>query len=403
MKKITTSLLLVLAFVACSEQDSNRPANVKEVVKEAFAKRANVKAIKAELITTDGFSELTAKKDNEKLLAEMSDNGKDFKFFSDMGDTQISFDGSKYVVVNHNDKWFYSFENPQEYSRSLSNHAETLRNFLPFASTEDFAVNVDTSAAYKDFKWENDTTLNNEEAYHISKKSNDDNLGLDFYTDQIISKASGFPLIVNSTVRNGEHLVQKEEMIVKNIDIVADIEDSKFSLEIPEAYKTYDQYIAEYEKSKQDENDKTTEITPVELKEGDIVPNWDLKDADGKLVSLESLRGKPVILDFWGTWCVWCVVAMPKIEAVYQEMGDKIHVYGISCKEPEGADPKAFLKEKKASYPTLVNGDNVAKLLNVQGYPTLLVIDKDGKLLYKHSGYDKDMDKTLIKILNDNL
>jgi thiol-disulfide isomerase/thioredoxin len=164
---------------------------------------------------------------------------------------------------------------------------------------------------------------------------------------------------------------------------------------------TYEEYVTSQNQKEMEKAADT--ITPVEMKEGDLVPDWTLKDADGKEISLSSLRGKPVILDFWGTWCIWCVVAMPKIEAVYQEFGDKIHIYGISCREPEGANPKEFLKEKKVSYPTLVDGDKVAQLLNVQGYPTLYVIGKDGKLLYQHSGYDKELDKNLTKILKENL
>ncbi len=396
MKKITSSLLLVLAFAACSEQ---RPENMREMLKASYQKRATVKAVKTEIKKLDGFSEVSAKPEIQKIKAEMEPNGKDFKFFSDSEEMQVAFNGEKLVIVSHKDKWFIEMSDPQEYTRQLKRYSEVVKNFLPFSSAEDYFKTVDTSTAYDEYVWNNDTTVNKEEVYHISRKSHDEGIGLDFYTKQMISKKTGFPYEILTLVKNGDHLVQLDNMYLNKIETLEDIDDKEFNLEIPEAYMPYDTFIAEFERKKQEESGVADEITPVELNEGDVVPNWTLMDADGNEVSLESLRGKPVILDFWGTWCVWCVVAMPKIETVYQEIGDKAHIYGISCKEPDDADPKAFLKEKGVTYPTLVKGDNVAKLLNVEGYPTLLVIDKEGKLLHKHSGYSKDLDKSLIELL----
>ncbi len=391
MKKITATLLLVLAFAACSEQ---KPANMKEMLKDSFKKRSTVKAIKAEVTNASGFSENTTKKEIKNIQAEMGENGKDFKFVIVKDGFEVAFNGDKFVMINHTDKWFKESSIASEYNDDLQHFSEEISHYLPFSTAEEFAAIVDSSKTYDDFVWGKDTTINNEELYHLSKKTNNQELGLDFCTDQFISKKTGFPMEEWATIKNGEHLVQKKNLYVKTIETVADIDDANFTLEIPSGYVTMDEYYAK--------QDKPKEIESAELNVGDVVPNFTLKDADGNEVSLESLRGKPVVLDFWGTWCVWCVVAMPKMEIVYQEMKENSHIYGVSCKEKEGADPKAFLKEKGVSYPTLVDGDEVAKLLNIKGYPSLLVIDKEGKLLHQHSGYDKELDKTLIDLLKAN-
>ncbi len=393
MKKITATLLLVLAFAACSEQ---RPATMKDMLKTTYKTRSTVKAIKAEITKAKGFSENTAKPETKTIKAEMEENGKDFKFVIIDNELEAAFNGEKFTIVNHKDKWFKVMTNPQEYNMEIQRNSEEIKNFLPFATFEDFSSTVDSSDKFDDYVWGIDTTINNEEVYHISNKSHDDELDLDFYTDQFISKKTGFPLEEWSTIKNGDHLVQKKNLYVNKIESVPDIDDANFVINIPQDYITVEEFFAKDDKKQQQE------VKSTELNIGDVVPNFTLKDADGKEVSLESLRGKPVVLDFWGTWCIWCVVAMPKMEAVYQDMKENAYIYGISCREKESADPKAFLKEKGVSYPTLVDGDEVAKLLNIEGYPSLLVIDKEGKLLHKHAGYDKELDKTLIKLIKEN-
>ncbi len=49
-------------------------------------------------------------------------------------------------------------------------------------------------------------------------------------------------------------------------------------------------------------------------------PDFTLNDINGKPFSLSSLRGKYVVIDFWGSWCIWCIKGMPKIEGVLREV-----------------------------------------------------------------------------------
>jgi thiol-disulfide isomerase/thioredoxin len=55
----------------------------------------------------------------------------------------------------------------------------------------------------------------------------------------------------------------------------------------------------------------------------DPIPTLRFKGADGKVVSIESYRGKPLLLDFWATWCGSCVAGLPELAELYQQAKDK--------------------------------------------------------------------------------
>ncbi|MBX3043985.1 MAG: TlpA family protein disulfide reductase [Candidatus Kapabacteria bacterium] len=148
----------------------------------------------------------------------------------------------------------------------------------------------------------------------------------------------------------------------------------------------------------------TPNSRPKSPMEGQPASDFTLKDLDGKNVTLSQLKGNIVILDFWGTWCHWCVKAMPKLQNVHEKYkGKNVIVLGISCNEREGADPKKFLKDNNITYNSLVLGEQVASQYGVTGFPTLYVISKDGTILTSMSGYSDNMDTDLINLINENL
>jgi peroxiredoxin len=71
---------------------------------------------------------------------------------------------------------------------------------------------------------------------------------------------------------------------------------------------------------------------------GKVLPNIELPDADGKLISLESLRGKYVLVDFWATWCTPCIGEIPNLKKTYQKYHDKgFEIYSVSLDNNRGA------------------------------------------------------------------
>jgi thiol-disulfide isomerase/thioredoxin len=130
---------------------------------------------------------------------------------------------------------------------------------------------------------------------------------------------------------------------------------------------------------------------------GDQVPSLKLKSADGKVVALDSFRGKPVLLDFWATWCGPCIAALPRLAQIYQEAKDKglVLLTVDQDEEPDTADK--FLAKKGYTWPNFHDGDGqIEKLVGAFGIPRTMLVDAQGKITYDGSGVDEEQLRTAI-------
>ena len=130
-----------------------------------------------------------------------------------------------------------------------------------------------------------------------------------------------------------------------------------------------------------------------------LAPEWELYDAQNKLVSSSEFKGNPVILHFWATWCPYCKKLQPGLDDLYKKYQSQgLQMVAISFWEDEGANPQAVIEERGHSFKTLVNGDKVAKRFHVKGTPTTFFIDADGKIIAKTRISDPD-DHRLEKVV----
>ncbi len=123
-----------------------------------------------------------------------------------------------------------------------------------------------------------------------------------------------------------------------------------------------------------------------------VVGDMTLTGLDGKPVQLKSLTdGKVALVDVWATWCAPCLAAMPhldKLHAQYREQG--FTVVGIMIDKNARSIGPDFMKDHQVGYPILMDDDaqTVEKNIGeVQGIPTLLLVDKNGKILQRFEGY----------------
>ena len=128
------------------------------------------------------------------------------------------------------------------------------------------------------------------------------------------------------------------------------------------------------------------------LNENSTIPSWYAVSQDGTLYSRESLKGKIILLDFWGTWCAPCLKAMPEIQRINDlfSKNNKVVVIGVSANERTKNTSRNYFSEMNYSYVHIPNGDEIAKLFNVKYYPTVYLIDEDGKIVDALAGYRKD-------------
>jgi thiol-disulfide isomerase/thioredoxin len=115
-------------------------------------------------------------------------------------------------------------------------------------------------------------------------------------------------------------------------------------------------------------------------KMGTIAPDFVLRALEGNEVRLSNLRDKIVLLDFWATWCLPCREALPVIAKVEREWAAKgLRVLRITDEEPDIVNE--FLKGAGLKFATLVNGSEVWSRYGVNTIPTIVVIDKTGKIV----------------------
>lgn len=119
-----------------------------------------------------------------------------------------------------------------------------------------------------------------------------------------------------------------------------------------------------------------------------VAPAFALKTPTGETVSLESLQGKLVLVDFWATWCVPCVKAMPDMQKLQDKYGAKgFTVVGISIDEEGTKKVASFLAKSKVkfTYPILLDSNDTWKQWSVKSVPSVMLV-KDGQILKHWSG-----------------
>ena len=138
---------------------------------------------------------------------------------------------------------------------------------------------------------------------------------------------------------------------------------------------------------------------------GSPAPAFNLTALAGERLSLDHYRGKVVLLDFWQTWCVPCVEAIPHLKSLQQKYKDQgLVVLGVSDKlDQEGINVlRKFASDYSVSYPLLIDDKGlVAAKYAITGYPHLFIIDGAGRIALERQGVidDKDLEQEILETL----
>jgi len=148
------------------------------------------------------------------------------------------------------------------------------------------------------------------------------------------------------------------------------------------------------------EEDKANTIAKNEMI-GKPAPELVLKDKNGNDFSLSSLRGKYVVLDFWGTWCGWCMAAFPEIKEYYAAHPKEFEIVGIAFKDEEEKWRKV-LDKYALPWINVFDYNDLHDKFYVTYAPNYVLIDKEG-IIVDFPQYHTDVIKLLNELREKNL
>lgn len=139
-----------------------------------------------------------------------------------------------------------------------------------------------------------------------------------------------------------------------------------------------------------------------EIEEGKRASDFTLKDINGNDFNLASLfgKGKYIVVDFWGSWCSWCIKGFPKMKEYYNKYRDRLEIVGVACYDKEDKW-KASVAKNNVPWLHVFSPDGITEeSYGVTGYPYKVLISPKGKVIKCFKGETDEFYETLDKELD---
>ena len=120
---------------------------------------------------------------------------------------------------------------------------------------------------------------------------------------------------------------------------------------------------------------------------GSEIPDFTLKDPAGKEVRLTSLKGKPLLINLWATWCAPCVAELPALNRLAEKRGDSLKILTISQDMTQGERVAAFLQSKAPRLEPWLDPENtLTDHYDTTILPTTIYYDANGREVWRYIG-----------------
>ena len=120
-----------------------------------------------------------------------------------------------------------------------------------------------------------------------------------------------------------------------------------------------------------------------------VAPDFTMQDANGKTVKLSDFKGKPVVLNFWTSWCKYCKAEMPYFESAYKQYGNQVQFIMLNAAKSERTKDggKTFIAESNYTFPVFYETEGKATTLyGLRGFPATIFIDANGNIIERNIG-----------------
>lgn len=147
---------------------------------------------------------------------------------------------------------------------------------------------------------------------------------------------------------------------------------------------------------------KTTP-TAIEAKNREQLSDYNLvlKNLEGQTVNFNQSQDKPILINFWATWCAPCIAEMPDLNDLYQTFRNDVDFYFVSQENPEVL--QKFLKSKNYDLPVFIQQTRLPKPLENNSIPSTYLINPQGKIIAKAKGAAKWNDDDIHQLIKKML
>lgn len=295
------------------------------------------------------------------------------------------FNGTEQFTLDKQDKTIKINEQPKRGNFSelslFYNSILTLKNALPIIVSDN---TLPKSVA--------DTIINKTPYYLVRIQFNNLNV-IDPYLGKTRSPFTDKKAVIYTIIINKDNYlpigVLQTNNLTKNF-VRTSFTNIKTNTVLPNEFSWYySTYTKEYIPAKP----KVHKLISVDS----YAPNWTLPQyKNGEGISLNDYKGEVVLLDFWIKNCGPCIASVPHLNDLQKKYGkDSFKILSINSYDSK-ENIKWFLDEYKPDYPILINGKYVAKEYGVWAFPTTILVDKNGKVIYS-GGFDQSILNVLIK------
>ncbi len=127
-------------------------------------------------------------------------------------------------------------------------------------------------------------------------------------------------------------------------------------------------------------------VAPADLAVGESMPEFGFATCTGEELTTASLEAKPLLINFWATWCPPCVKELPNFAELHEKFGDEVNILGVSVDQhPEFV--KKFLDKNDLPYMLAWDSEGIAADLGFRSIPVTVAVDADGNVASVHKGY----------------